>query len=259
MDAGPVWASRDLPAAPGEEVEPLSPRGDEAATRAVLQAVERFAAGGFVPTPVDDADPAIRGRARPPMRQADRAIDWQHDDTARILARLNAADGFPGVADELFGEPCRCSTPGPKTRCAAAKPGDVIAWRETAILRATVDGAVWIGHLRRRDAGRLAQAAGDAGLCCSNWRRFPKPRSTATSPSCRQNLAGHPLRRSRAGGFPALRLLQRRHEHPPVPAPAGGLPVGAAAAGQGAGADGRPRLLVERHPPRQHRSGRVTG
>jgi hypothetical protein len=28
----------------------------------------------------------------------------------------------------------------------------VIAWRETAILRATVDGAVWIGHLRRRDA-----------------------------------------------------------------------------------------------------------
>ena len=26
----------------------------------------------------------------------------------------------------------------------------MIAWRETAILRATVDGAVWIGHLRRR-------------------------------------------------------------------------------------------------------------
>jgi putative two-component system hydrogenase maturation factor HypX/HoxX len=73
-----------------------------------------------VPTPVDDADPAIRGRTRPLMRQADRAIDWQHDDTARVLARLNAADGFPGVADELFGEPCRCSTAGPKTRCALA-------------------------------------------------------------------------------------------------------------------------------------------
>jgi putative two-component system hydrogenase maturation factor HypX/HoxX len=104
------------------------------------------------PTPVDDADPAIRGRARPPMRQADRAIDWQHDDTARILARLNAADGFPGVADELVRRALPLFDGWPEDTLRAGKPGDVIAWRETAILRATVDGAVWIGHLRRRDA-----------------------------------------------------------------------------------------------------------
>jgi CheY-like chemotaxis protein len=112
--------------------------------------------GGFVPTPVDDADPTLRGRQRPLMKQADRAIDWQRDDTARVLARINAADGFPGVADRTVR---RALPPvrrlARKTRCAAGAPGEVIAWRETAILRATVDGAVWIGHLRRRDSRRL--------------------------------------------------------------------------------------------------------
>ena len=152
MDGGPVWAAEAFPMRRAKKSSLYRHEVSEAATRAVIRAVERFTAGGFVPTPVDDTDPAIRGRARPLMRQADRAIDWQHDATAHILARLNAADGFPGVADELFGEPCLLFDGSPEDTLRAGKPGEVIAWRETAILRATVDGAVWIGHLRRRAA-----------------------------------------------------------------------------------------------------------
>jgi hypothetical protein len=51
----------------------------EAATRALLKAVERFVAGGFVPTPVDDADPTIRGRAA--------AVDAAGRSRHRLAAR----------------------------------------------------------------------------------------------------------------------------------------------------------------------------
>jgi putative two-component system hydrogenase maturation factor HypX/HoxX len=121
MDAGPIWAAETFPMRRAKKSSLYRHEVTEAATRAVLKAVERFAGGGFVPTPVDDADPTIRGRQRPLMKQADRAIDWQHDETARVLARINAADGFPGVADRCSASPAACSTPGPKRRCAPAR------------------------------------------------------------------------------------------------------------------------------------------
>jgi putative two-component system hydrogenase maturation factor HypX/HoxX len=125
----------------------------EAAVRAVLMAVERFSLGVFHPTPLRDF-PDARGRLRPPMKQADRAIDWQHDATSMVLAKLNAADGFPGVADSLFNEPCHLFDAWPEDRLRG-RPGEIIGRRETALLRATRDGAVWIGHVRREGGIKL--------------------------------------------------------------------------------------------------------
>jgi putative two-component system hydrogenase maturation factor HypX/HoxX len=132
------------------------------------------------------------------MKQADRAIDWQRDDTAHVLRKINAADGFPGVADSLFGEPCHIFDAWPKTPCAAGgTPGRGLAWRETALLRATVDGAVWIGHVKRRDGD---QAAGDAGLCRSagDASRGAARRLVARRP---RHLAGHRYEESGGVGF----------------------------------------------------------
>ena len=151
LDAGPVWASECFPMRAARKSSIYRHEVTEAATCAVLRAVERFSGGAFVPIPVDPADAAVRGRARPPIRQADRAIDWQRDDSAAVLARLNAADGFPGVADQLFGEACCLFDGWREDTLHGGPPGEVIAWRESAILRATVDGAVWIGQVRRED------------------------------------------------------------------------------------------------------------
>jgi len=153
LDGGPIWASDGFPMRVARKSSLYRHEVTEAATCAVLRAVERFSAGGFVPTPlaVAAADTGVRGRARPLLRQSDRAIDWRRDDSATILARLNAADGFPGVADRLFGEPCRLFDAWPEDTLCGGAPGEVIAWRESAILRATVDGALWIGHVRREE------------------------------------------------------------------------------------------------------------
>lgn len=147
MDAGPVWASAVFPVGAVRKASLYRNQVTEAAVLAVRQAVERFAAGDFVPQRVPGAAHAL-------LRQADRAIDWQSDTTSSVLARLNAADGFPGVADALFGQPCHLFDAWPEASLKGA-PGALIARRETAVCRATVDGAVWIGHIKRAGGIKL--------------------------------------------------------------------------------------------------------
>ncbi|HEX8963293.1 MAG TPA: enoyl-CoA hydratase-related protein, partial [Rhodocyclaceae bacterium] len=152
MDAGPIWATANFPMRRGKKSSLYRNEVTEAACRAVLEAVERYAGGDFAPTPLAQA--GARGRLRPLIKQPDRRIDWRRDDTATVLRKIDAGDGFPGVDDELFGEPCHVFDAWPEARLKG-KPGEVIARRETALLRATADGAVWLGHAKRRDDIKL--------------------------------------------------------------------------------------------------------
>ena len=141
LDAGPVWAAATFPLPTGRKSSIYRNEVTEASVVAVRAAVDRFQAGNFAPE-------RVPGLAHSPMTQADRALDWTRDATAAILARVNAGDGFPGVADELFGEPVRLFDAWPEATLTG-EPGSLLGRRATAVCRATVDGAVWIGHLRR--------------------------------------------------------------------------------------------------------------
>ncbi|MFC5303264.1 hydrogenase maturation protein [Azospira restricta] len=151
MDAGPIWAEERFTLRVAKKSSLYRNEVTEAATRGVLKAVERFAAGNFAPTPLDYGNPDVRGRLRPLMTQAERAIDWSRETTATVLAKINAADGFPGVADRLFGRPCHLFDACAESVLKGA-PGELVARRETALCRATVDGAVWLGHVKRADS-----------------------------------------------------------------------------------------------------------
>lgn len=166
MDAGPIWASETFPLRAAKKSSIYRNEVTEAATCAVLKAVENFAAGGFVPTPLAVANPSVRGQLRPLMKQSDRIIDWLHDTTAVVLAKLNAADGFPGVADALFGEACHLFD-GFEEGLLRGAPGAVLARRETALCRATADGAVWIGHVKRRESIKLPATLAFASECAA--------------------------------------------------------------------------------------------
>ncbi len=155
MDAGPVWASEDFAMRSAKKSSLYRNEVTQAACRAVLQAVQRFEAGGYAAQSPESF--AQRGSQRAPMKQADRRLDWQRDDSATVLRRIRAADGFPGLGDSLFGQPCQLFDAWPESTLRGA-PGAVIARRETALLRATVDGAVWIGHVKRSDSIKLPAA-----------------------------------------------------------------------------------------------------
>lgn len=152
MDTGPVWATARFPMRTGRKASLYRQEVTEAALAAVKAALAKLAAGEM-PVPLA-SHPDVRGKLRPVMKQSDRAIDWDRDTSATILRKIDAADGFPGVADSLLGQPCHLYDAWPEDRLRGS-PGAVIARRETALCRATVDGALWIGHVRRPEGFKL--------------------------------------------------------------------------------------------------------
>ncbi len=147
MDAGDVWASVAFPMRDAAKSSLYRNEVTEAAVVALKLALARIERGEK-PMPLDDSRPGVRGRLRPPMQQSDRAIDWRADPTATVLRKIRAADGTPGVRDEILDEQVYLYDAHPEGTIEG-RAGEVIAQRDGAILRATVDGAVWITHLKR--------------------------------------------------------------------------------------------------------------
>jgi len=147
MDGGDIWASAIFPMRAAAKSSLYRNEVTEAAVRALLETLERLRQPGFRPQPLDYSRPDVRGRLHALMRQSDRRIDWTRDSTDIVLRKIRAADGFPGVRDELYGKPYRLFDAHAEDELRGAIPGAVIAKRENAICRATIDGAVWIGHL----------------------------------------------------------------------------------------------------------------
>ncbi len=145
MDAGDIWAACEFPMRDASKASLYRNEITEAAVEAVLLAVERYQTGDFTPQPLDDTK--VRGKQRPLMRESDRAINWLRDDTTNVLRKIRSADGFPGVRDTLFERDVFLYDAHPE-KILRGDPGAVIARCGGAICRATVDGAVWIGHLR---------------------------------------------------------------------------------------------------------------
>jgi len=147
MDAGDIWACVGFPMREATKSSLYRSEVSEAVSQAVKLAVTRFESARFNPEPLDYGKPDVQGRLRPYMSQAYREIDWQRDDTQMVLRKIHCADGFPGVRDTLFDREMflydACIASGIK-----GTAGTVIARAGPAICRATVDGAIWIGHIK---------------------------------------------------------------------------------------------------------------
>lgn len=149
MDGGDVWAARTFPMRAARKSSLYRNEVAEAACQAVLEAVDRFARGGVVPEKQKES------RTRPSVSQHERHIDWQRDDTATVLAKIRASDGAPGVLERIGGRELYLYDAHPEATLRGTAPGALVARRHEAVLRATVDGAVWIGHVRPRDGFKL--------------------------------------------------------------------------------------------------------
>lgn len=154
FDAGPVWAHAAFALRAASKGSLYRAEVTEAAVTACLLAVDKFAEeGDSRGEPVSTLFLPDSSGWRPVLPQAARRIDWAQDGTAQVLAKLRSADGQPGVRDELFGMDCQlfdghAATPAVLEALPAAPPGTMLARRDGALLRQTVDGGVWIGQAR---------------------------------------------------------------------------------------------------------------
>ena len=76
-----------------------------------------------------------------------RKIDWQKDTTETIVKKIYQADSMPGVKDEILGVECYLFGVW-KEEKLKGKPKQILAKRDGAICLGTVDGAIWISHLK---------------------------------------------------------------------------------------------------------------
>ncbi len=147
MDAGDIWASAEFAMREASKGSLYRNEVIEAALRAVLSAIEFYRSGDTHPRALNYADSHVRGQLRPLVKQAHRIIDWQKDNSKTVLRKIRSADGVPGVVDKVLDRRLYLYDAHiEKTLTGTA--GELIARCGGAICRATLDGAVWIGHLR---------------------------------------------------------------------------------------------------------------
>jgi putative two-component system hydrogenase maturation factor HypX/HoxX len=156
FDAGPIWAYRTFPLRRAAKSTIYRNEVTSSAVEAVLEAIAATEGGRPTPRPMPADDPRIRVRGV--CRQVDRAIDWQHDTTDTVLRKINCADGMPGLVDSLFWQDVRLFD-AHEAHGISGIPGTIVAQCDGALARATVDGAVWIGHVRRLAPKSLKLAA----------------------------------------------------------------------------------------------------
>ena len=147
MDGGDIWASETYPIRKTTKGSIYRQEVTEAAVIATLRAVELFSTGNFQPKPQTELQPI-----KPWVTQQQRKINWQQDSHELILQKINSADGFPGVLDDLYGKELYLYNAHPAVNLSG-EAGEVLARSGDAICRATVDNkAIWIGHLRDKNS-----------------------------------------------------------------------------------------------------------
>ncbi|MCQ8182939.1 enoyl-CoA hydratase-related protein [Methylomonas sp. SURF-1] len=173
MDAGAIWAAKRFPLRRASKSSIFNREVAQCAVDCLWEAMTYLDSPHFRPEPLDYNRADVKGRLRSAMKQADRRIDWSRHTTAEILARIHAADGSPGVLDELCGRPFFLYNAAAGERFGG-KPGEIVAVADGPICRATLDGSIWIGHLKPKtddaSAIKLPAATALADL-------LPKPQS----------------------------------------------------------------------------------
>ncbi len=108
--------------------------------------------------------PQILNPIHKPFTQELRAINWQRDTTNEIIKKINCSDSLPGVLDNICGVECYLYGVWKEDKLGSEVltsqdgtkvpfPKTILAKRDGAICLKTIDGAIWITHLK--EVGRF--------------------------------------------------------------------------------------------------------
>jgi len=155
MDAGDIWFTDNYPM---RAVSKSVLYRHEVSTVAIkgllhlLDKIELNRIGKFNPEKLDYSKSDVKGSLMPTMKQIDRKINWQVDSTEVIVRKIRSADSNPGVLDTIFGEEYYLYGAHFED-LIKGEIGKIIGYRDDAILIGTIDGSVWISHVKKKDLG----------------------------------------------------------------------------------------------------------
>ena len=101
----------------------------------------------FINIEEDNSTPQILNPIHKPFTQKMRAINWAKDTTNEIIKKVYASDSVEGVLDTILGVECYLYGVWREDKFRG-EPKTILAKRDGAICLGTIDGAVWISHLK---------------------------------------------------------------------------------------------------------------
>ncbi|MFX0565453.1 enoyl-CoA hydratase-related protein [Kosakonia cowanii] len=160
MDAGDIWATRTFPLPPLAKSRIYRHLVTDAAVACLWELIAKLQQGQQHGDPLDYDRATTRGRERAALPISARTLDWQCDPTDLLLRKIRASDSLPGAPTQLAGVPVRVFNAWQAEDTVASRRGhvgEIFARDGDALCVATLDGALWIGHLRRSDKHACAQ------------------------------------------------------------------------------------------------------
>lgn len=115
-----------------------------------LKALDLF----FINLKDNKSIPQILNPISSKFTQEKRAINWDKDSTNTIIKKIHLSDSSPGVKDNILGTPCYLYGAHKEDKLRG-KQKEILAKRDGAVCLGTIDGAVWISHLKEINKFKL--------------------------------------------------------------------------------------------------------
>lgn len=142
FDGGFIYAEQNFPMRESYKASLYRREVNLASLDALKELLQNLKDESFQPTP------QLPTPMHKQLTQKDRAIEWSSDTTQEILNKIAMSDSHPGVLDEILGVECYLYGGWIEERLRGDKPKEVLAKRDGAICLSTIDGALWISHLK---------------------------------------------------------------------------------------------------------------
>ncbi|UKJ07181.1 enoyl-CoA hydratase-related protein [Solitalea lacus] len=160
MDGGDIWAyktfkMRDLATITKGNI--YRHEVTQAAMECILEAVKKFESTYFRPEPLNYLNAEIKGTLHPVIKQKNRSFSW-NDAANCIVRKIKAADSTPGVLATIGGNEYYVYGAHTEEIVKGNTPGEIIAQRNGAICIAADNGAVWLTHLKIKNASYKVKA-----------------------------------------------------------------------------------------------------
>ncbi len=159
MDAGPVYAQRQLALRGDEQKVELAKRLSLLGAQTLLEVLPAILEGKLKPQPQDDAKVTFCNL----LRAEDRELDWSRP-AVELERRVRALAGWPGTRATLFGRDVVVTAAHVSAHDTEASPGESVRLPDGTLAIGTGAGLLVIDRLKPAGRGEMDARAFLAGL-----------------------------------------------------------------------------------------------
>ena len=148
LDAGDIYAQANFPMRKTSKASIYRNEVNESTLQALEEFLINYENKNFIPKK------QILNAIHNPITTKHRQINWQKDTSEEIIKKINMSDSYPGVKDEILGINCFLYGASFEENFKG-KAKEVLAKRDGAICLGTINGSVWISHVKEEKKFKL--------------------------------------------------------------------------------------------------------